>query len=425
MEGVSDVSKFKTGISQRRAVWLKERDFDLLNLIYVHGILTKKQMYYYGFHVYGLSNDTLKKKFRRWRDKGILEYEKYGPHKALYYRIGAMGTDILQDSGKVPKNSKVTNNSDTILPKNKDHFIGLRDLIIRTLTETKRTKLTLFSYSPYVLEYKKDNKSNSVLIRPDWILKHERQHYDLEIDTGTEGHAKIKGKLEGYIQLAKLNPTQSHHVIVAVMTNSDAYFTYIHDRYGLNRTARVLNLKNVAIDIMAHNLPNLKVSIAPINRMHLITKKWIKGDYTDSHEEIKADVSVFKTKLYANESFSYSIGRSLNASDFYLAEVNESLYADDHVLLTSDLNGEEKTMVIKLMYEGDVRRLDQLRYLNQLKREGRFKKEVDFIVAVYQSKDEMENDSIEELENVLFTSLDSFENQHDSPFIQKGKVTLI
>lgn len=410
------VTKFYIKKSKRRGVWLKQKDFDILNKLLIHGLLTKKQMYYYAESLYGSSKDTLDRKFRRWRDKGILSSKKYGPMgiKKTYYQLGVKGYEILKEYGFEP----ILN--ETKLPRNKDHFIGLRDLIIKTLVEADKVKKNIDSYSPYIVEYKRDETQQSVILRPDWILKYDEQYFDVEFDTGSEGHAQIQTKVKQYKELAELRPNEQHHVLLTLIDNADDFFTYIDDEHGVNRNGRVLNLKNVIIKGNAHIYSNLKFTVAQTSRMHLIAKKWLGGIYSINSAEINEQINNVVKLINQNSSINYTIDQSMDVNEFYLPEVKDSLFADGHYRLKAEDGSGEKVMLLKLMREGDVTCLDGLSYLDSLKREGLFKTKVDYIIAVYLTNEEMEMDVVDKLENVLFTSREllAFE---ETPFFQNTK----
>ncbi|MCM3576282.1 hypothetical protein M3172_24235 [Mesobacillus subterraneus] len=156
----------------------------------------------------------------------------------------------------------------------------------------------------------------------------------------------------------------------------------------------------------------------------MVAKNWINGEYTNSTEKVKAGLDSFKNELYANPSFNYTSEYSLAPNEFYSEEVEKSAYADKHFLLKSKIDGEEKTMLIKFMQEGDVRSLAEINHLNQQQQEKRFKRQVDFIIALYRSREELECDIVDKFEYVLFTSLDSLIS-NKSPFIHNGKVVSI
>lgn len=414
------VAKIYFDKPRRKGVWLKERDIDLLRMLYIHGVLTKLQMYHYGTLVHQEKEDSMKRKFRRWRDKDILIYKKYGPKasKKLYFELGAKGYEVLLNQGvineiPVPKEIK--------FPKNKDHFIGLRDVVVKILAESRKAKKHIRSFTPYEYDYKRDEKEENAFLRPDWILKTEDELFNIELDTGSEGHQKVKAKVESYVELAKLNPLENHHVFISVIDNVDEVFTYIDDGYGLNRSGRVLNLKKVILDANAQIHSNLKFTVAQISRTHLIAKKWVLGDYGYSKEEAEKEINRLVSAMNQNATFNYTFDTFMDASDFYLPEVKESLYGDSHIQLKSVTDEEDKVMIVKLMKEGDVACMDELGYLNQLKRDGRFKTKVDFIVAIYQTNDEMEKDSLDKYENVIFTNKELLVNRAESPFRQNSK----
>jgi len=415
--GDSEFIKFNIGRSKRKSTWLKPRDFELLKFVATHGLVTQKQIVYFAQNVFELTENGVRTKLQRWSNKDILISNTYGPrnNRKLYFRLGTRGTELLIHNGiltNVPQLNEIR------LPKNKDHFIGLRDLIVKTLVEIQLANLNIevTSHSPYVqIENGELSNQGKTILRPDWILRTPFHNFYIELDTGSEGHSKIQSKVKAYAKLASQNPASNYHVLLTLIDNADDFFTYSNEDHGINRSGRIINLKEVITRTSAHNLPNLKFTVAQISRMHLIASNWAgNGEYKDDLEVAKSIVNLLKHALNSHESFNYTIGQPLSVHDFYLAEVNESLFADEHFLLQSNDGLEEKVMLVKWMREGDVSCFDSLTYLNQLQREGRFKRKVDFIVAYYQTREEMKMDALPEMEHVIYTTEEHLIEQ--SPF---------
>lgn len=391
---------YKFYINRNRCLILKDKDVEILQLLAIHGVLTKKQLNYYSCTIHGQNEVALKKKFERWRDAKVLVSGVYGEKKRLYYQLGPNGKEILVnlDLFNLDQIKEVS------VPRNKDHFFGIRDIVIKILVELRQSNIEGISYSPYSLVYKEEEASGRVVVRPDWIIKAGGQYYNIELDTGSEGMASIRAKIEKWIQLAKLRPNENHHVLFTVIDNVDSALAYMFDDYGVKRNSRVLNLKKMVLTLNAHSYPNLKFTVAQISRMHLIAKRWINRDYMNHADILQEKANLIRHDLTLNPTFKYIAEMHIDPNEIYYYDVDPSLYADANVLLRSAKTNETKVMMIKVMHEGDVYTLDRLGYLNLLKRQNRLKRKVDYIVGVYKTDEELKKDVLDKFENVVLLS---------------------
>jgi len=264
---------YRNKLSKSRA-YLKESDVDLLNFVAIHGFVTQKQLIYYASNLYGLTENGMRSKLRRWSEKDILSSQIYGPRNSmkLYFSLGAKGHEILVEMGvKVDKATRKENK----LPRYRDHYIAIRDLISKVLVEYKLANKTITSRSPYSSAYQTDRIQDIEFTLPDWILETEDEILLLELDSGSEGLSKAKAKIDGFANVAHFNRGHSYHVLWAVIDNADDFFEYTSDYFGINRSIRVRNLEKLVIESNAHLLPNLKFSICQISKAHVVTKNWI------------------------------------------------------------------------------------------------------------------------------------------------------
>ena len=100
--------------------------------------------------------------------------------------------------------------------------------------------------------------------------------------------------------------------------------------------------------------------------------------------------------------------KELDKEQVYRADVREEDYAE--LILEFFIRGNKRTVIFKLMEEGNVQDYDSLEYHNTMMKNDSFRVKVDDIVAVYQTKDELIKDVLEHgWKHILFTDIDSIE----------------
>ncbi|MGV3467060.1 MAG: replication-relaxation family protein [Heyndrickxia sp.] len=404
--------KYNFGINKKRSLHLNERDLAMLKLISVYGVLSKKELNYYSCNLYGDNEVAIKKRLERWCTAKVIVRKVYGPRKQVSYHLGPKGREILEETELITKGKPLSNN---VIPRNIDHFFGLRDLMVKIHVEVERLELSVQSYSPYELDFKKDYELG-VFIRPDWILKINKWQFNIEFDTGSESIAIILDKAARYAEWAIDKPNEYHHILFTVIDNVDSTFTYMFSDYGINRKKRVLNLKTAIIRTGAHRYPNLKFSVAQISRMPQVLKQIANVELKTENHFLESDVSSFQLLLDHNSAFEYVVEKAINPFDIYLYDVDNTLFGDAHFLLKSETDSKTKVMIVKFLKEGDVATLDNLEYLNLLKRQQRLKVKVDYIIGVYNTNEELKADSIGNQDNVILTSMEKLYDLTKSPF---------
>lgn len=363
--------------SDGRAVVFEQRDLEFLYLLLIFRCLSLYQINYYA-KAKGMKSGTLKSKLTRWREKKIVASEPY-TDKRVYYSLDSEGIAVLKNLGFIKQGDDLFIEPPTAFM---NHYFGIRDCVLLTLLELwKQEKQQLELISPMTQPYKlKNAPDGSSYLIPDWIIKYPRGTINFEVDNATENSAAFKNKIEKYVAYAKEHPDENYQVIVAVIDGSDENLKYFNLPF-INRSRRVANLKQAIIEIYAHQEDNLHFYVVPIGRTGKIASEIIQGNYLPSDKErevseLLKDIGVEFTSLIAN--------------DFYLADMNVALQADKHIALW--IEDEKKICFLKLMEEGNIRHLDEIRYLNQLMLEKRFKRDVDYVIGIYRTDDEQRND---------------------------------
>jgi Replication-relaxation len=410
------VYKFRKG---RTGVWLMDKDIELMKLIWEHRILSLKELKFYSNALYDIKPGTLERKLQRWRDENIVTSKKYGD-LTVYYRLAKNGYFILENEGEIAKGKY--HYKELAAPANQtDHYFGIRDVVIRSLVEMRKLELTVTSLSPADVPYIVPSiEPNYPFVVPDWILKNKEHEYlNIELDTGNENLAAIEAKIEKYVKYASHRPSEIHHVMIVIMDNQDEFFKYQKD-FGLDRQGRIANVKRVVIRANAQVHSNLKFFVSPMSRAHHMAFNILTGQSQITEEERSNEINAIQLLLTMNNKFKYEI-EHLNASDFYLPDVPPALYADGHLLFCDKAGKKQYWVLLKIMEEGSARCLDELNYLNTLRIEQRFKKEVDRIIAIYRTSVEFENDSFGKpiMQHVIFTIKEQLMMDMDSePFFK-------
>ncbi|MFT9495747.1 MULTISPECIES: replication-relaxation family protein [Bacillota] len=395
--------KHQVKTSKKNAVWFSEQDLELLQLIWDFKYLSLYQIKYYCERLHGLKPGSLEMKLRRWRDAEVLVAKRYTkpPAAKVFYRVGPEGVVVLKKAGLISPSSKVLL-EDISGRRNYDHFFAIRDAVLLTLIELKKKNREVTSFSPSEMPYYESGfEGSKPSVVPDWVLVNSCGFLNIELDTGTEKFLKINEKVIKYVNYAQQRPNEIHHVLLVVLDENDPALLYDNE-YSKDRSGRVANLKELIIQANAHVHSNLNFYVVTISRVGNIAYKIMTGELPLLERQRSNSIIAATKLLELNDTFNYMI-EPMDASEFYLAEVKESLYADGHFRFV----GKDKceTVLIKTMEEGDVKCLDQIQYLNLLSSENRFKIKVDKILAIYQSNEELHSDVLGKLlPNVHFTS---------------------
>lgn len=400
--------KYKINKGDKKEVWFSEQDMDLLSMIWDYKILSLYQIKYFSERLYGIKESTIERKMQRWREGKIVQVKRYtkAPGAQKHYRIGPEGVLVLQQLGLVRSDQK--SEVDTFFSrqlKNYDHFFGVRDVVLQAIIHLKKNNKEYYSLNPSNIPYfEKGMEGTSPLIVPDWILSSKHGLLNIEVDRGTENLSMLGEKLKKYIKYVSQHSNEVHHVLFLVIDDGDKALKYINEM-PKDRSGRVANIKDLVITSGAHLQPNLNLFVDIISNSGQIAYKVLTGEYPASAMRRSSEIGAAINLLTCYPAFNGDMER-LDTNDFYLAEVDSTLYADGHYLLKRE-DSDNEVILIKLMDKGSIKSLDQIEYLNRLQEEKRFKRKVDKIIAVYRYNDELENDVLGRvLPNIYFTSIE-------------------
>lgn len=374
------VRLFKFQIEGKKGVWLNEHDIKLLQLLYDYKALALYQIHYYYYRANGLKKNSVNKKLIRWKEKSVVHASPYSkaPGQKIYYRLGAEGARLLENTTNY-SNLKITP-VDLTLRKNTDHFFAIRDVILQTQLLIKGWRVETDSENPIF----------SSAIIPDWILRLKDRTVCIEVDTGSENLSYFKSKIQKYGAYARQDPSEHLNVLVVVIDDAHPDIK-LKNKYPKDRSKRILNLKNAIIATKVHTAAHVNFYVVPLSRAALVAEKLLTGSYP--YDQTKRYKLGHFPRMTLNLHDAYQT-EELNATDFYLPGVSDSLYGDGHFVAWN--RKDEMTVIVKVLEEGNVRSLDGFAYLDLLYKEKRLKRPVDFVLGFYKREDEMNHDVLGE-----------------------------
>lgn len=339
-----------------------------------------------------MNTNTVEKKLRKWRDCKIVVPKGYTkpPAAKIYYRIGKEGGIVLEKIGQIQDESEV-NSEDLSARRNFDHYFAIRDVVLLTMINLKKFKRNVSSLPPSEIPYYEIGmEGTSPVVVPDWVLTSEYGFLNIELDTGTENLTRLKEKIAKYVKYASQRSNEIHHVLIVVIDGNDEALKYSNE-IAKDRSGRISNLKEAIICSNAHVYSNLNFYVVTMSRAGEVGFKVLTGEYPYPADKRSNEINATLSLLELNHSFGYEL-EWLMDDDFYLADVNCTLYADGHYFFKGHTEQKSEVVLMKLMEEGSVKCLDQITYLNLLQTEKRFKRHVDKIIAIYRNNKELEND---------------------------------
>lgn len=377
--------KLETGIN-RKGVWIKDYEMEMLYLLYNQGLLTSKQLYSFVENIQGIHYNSFLKRLVRFAKAGLIVEHKYSLGQKgfyyKYYRIGTKGVQVLVDTEKI--SGKIKGNISRLSRmKNINHYLATQEIVLHSLVEAFKNNLSLYSLNPFDYPYL-DETTEDHLIIPDWIVKNGEIVLNVELDTGSETNTVLVEKIRKYIQVAKNNPEQKHNVFIAVLDESyRSRFSYGQ------RMKRVGNLKQ-SIATLNIEVSNLEVFVVPFYRAKELFTNILFGrvPFGKNIRKVEAEIAVYSLDML--ESFPYTLDK-LDIQD-YSNSINNRLQVDGIYKVKRKDIGTPKIMAVIIMEEGDVASIRKLRYHHQLLVDNKLNKPIDKILVIYPFTEAFEHD---------------------------------
>lgn len=422
-----------------KVVYLKRGDRDIFQLLHHFTFLANYQVIYFLKYLYGESPETVRKRYRRFRDKGILLSKPYSrgwgsPYK-IYFYLSQKGFNLLKETQLVPEDDEYKSNFRRIGGMGtKDHFFAIRDAILLSLIEAGRIETdenetsfrkNLVLINPNKLTepmiVPKDQFSHEKIV-PDWIIKipapatnpdlsnylttAKDEYLYYEIDNSNQKSEAIQRKVKKYIQWARLRANEKHRVLFPVIDRSLPDLKYDIDI--ADKRIRVGNLKNYILEICLKTRPfpeNLAFYVFSIGRTGKIARNLMYEEYQNKRRMRNQLLSAIKMVQTNNPHYKFHF-KEIDPNAVYRADVRKEEHGE--LILEFSIHGYKRIVIFKLMEEGNVHDYDILEYHNVMMGDDSFRVKVDDIIAVYQTKEELMSDVLEHnWRHVLFTDIES------------------
>ncbi|MDC3424295.1 replication-relaxation family protein [Aquibacillus sp. 3ASR75-11] len=415
------ILRVKTG-PNGQGLWLAEFELNLLKLIATQRILESTQITKYHNLFQPASQETVKSKLYKWKEKGIIMTytikKKFGnPPKIV--RITNKGVSLLVENNYLPsywENINVSGFTDGYTSEHstnqRDHNAGIKEMVITALAnhtlyfrKLDIEEPLIDSYSPRAYEYnelKGNIDKDTERLLPDWVLKKGNRLLYIESDTASEGLSQIKGKLDRYMEIARKEPDKEHIVMIGILDDSIS----TEKIYPKNRKIRSYNIKNLLIG--KERISNLSVFATSLGRTSKANLNILLGNkpFTNDGIELEVDTAIDALE-HSNEHFDCKF-ETLDNSSVYTSKVPKEMYADRAVALTNRAGSLTKNVLFLLMDEGNAASVDRLHFLSHLNKDGGYKRKIDKIIAFYPKEEEFENDAV--ADNYDFVLWGSTEN---------------
>ncbi|MEK3992646.1 replication-relaxation family protein [Robertmurraya sp. FSL R5-0851] len=401
-----------------KRVWITNKDVDLLHLVWKHRVVSLSQVQFFLRHKYQDKEMAIYQKLLKWHNINIITTEAYTdgntPYKCV--RIAKNGLEILKSEGVVVTPSY--NYKNVKIPKHAtaDHFFGTREVIIRLMLIAEKKGFSTFdSIPPSELPYNNQEEVKAMeqhvtpgakltpMVIPDWIVFSEKAILNIESDTGSEFSEAIIEKVKRYVQYVEqgLESIDHHVLIVPPDSKDDDILCYVKSP-PKDRSKRVGTLKDYIMRVSAHLVPNLHFHVVSSSRSGKVAYDILSGNYMNHSELATKIVDAFRV----NRSLADEVVE-VEPGEIYPPNIEQAMYADKQLIIKKK-EGTSKLVLVKVMDEGSVKSLDELSFLNYVVENNLLGREIDEVLAVYATDDELYTDTLGErwnLKKILFTSL--------------------
>lgn len=264
--------------------------------------------------------------------------------------------------------------------------------------------------------------ANEIGLTPDWVFKIKDTFFYIEVDSGSEkiktkrDHSNaildkrdvksIEGKLYRYDELAKSDITHKHKVLFALIDDSEAVITTgIHS----NKDTRIANLKHEIAYMDQYQDWEVDVYVTGMKRFNAL----VEALYIELFDNEKEDVVTQYKNLFVSlvkfglkptwTNTKFSLVRDYNSRSINTSNLN---YIPDVIFRFFQEGGNqyEQYFVPLFVREGNVKDMEILAYYTIPVEKGIFKYNAK-ILAIYQTKEELENDILRKTKKISSNKL--------------------
>jgi len=410
-----------------RRLELDNRSLQIISFLQNSQILKTKQLeaIFNDYFGYELSTRSIRRRLAKLVEYGLLVSKKldYGVGAPDYniYRLGDKGVELLYDYGLWPKGDNPQNINKLFSKSNYDHFLATQEMLIRTLIGAKDLhnhadlkdgadyrylNSVRPSHEPFI-----DNRTNKLLIMPDWVVKDSENHIlSIECDSGIEVQREISDKVVRYVDLANQREGESHSILFGIMDRSFPTRVSVHN----NRQRRVANIKQLILDTVGSLPENLNFSVISMNRTSFVSPRALMlNPLTKENRQMRANV--FYRSLKRNSEYPYIPS---DDNEGLTKSVSKKIY--DVLGFEPDLVKREKEessnkdliTLFFMLREGDVAGLQKLSYFSNDEERDKLRSQgivIDRVFGVYYDHDELQNDVLPLRcdKNMFFSSIKS------------------
>lgn len=257
---------------------------------------------------------------------------------------------------------------------------------------------------------------------PDWVFQVKDHYFYIEVDTGTEkvksprdqsnylidkfDTSSIEGKLYRYDDMVKKQKEQakeegkvynkSHHVIFALLDDSRAVIT---TQIQSKKDTRIANLKH-EISFMDHFSEwNIEVSVVGLKRFSALMKKLHQQTVEQSKKNGKNYYEILEMMCSEGIAPEGWMTNFITPDKFSKVQLPTHYSIEGMYIFLKKANRLDQYMIPVFVREGNVEDMEKIDYLTIPVEQGKFKTDAK-ILAIYETKEELENDILRKTQNI-------------------------
>lgn len=361
---------YKKGINRRRLV-LMEYDLQLLFILCIEQFLTEKQLYLYfiGIIKKRVSYPGFWKKLNKFEEYGLLKSYKYKVGQngttVKFFRLRNDGLKLLVNHNRIKADG--LSNSISTVPKNLDHFFGVKQMTLNIGTELG----PIDNIGPIKLVRGIRSKIAPKLI-PDRVLICREQELYLEFDTGSETIKEVQNKVKIYLKELEKHIYPNSSILISLLDDS------IPNKKGVgDRSVRIRNIYNSITNLEEFHLSWVDIYVLPLRTAQKIAIDVFRRTPLETRENILELMN-----------YVYPFFKNRIPDDFWNYIMNHFGLMLEGVLIHDETSFTKFATVFLYMVPGSVRCQYNLERIGSLKLSADITTEI--VYAIFRDKSCME-----------------------------------
>lgn len=406
-----------------KGVYLYENEVWVLLLLHHFRKMTTQQLYAMTYPNKEITYDSFAKKMRLWvieKRSSFIKSKRLFPKDTLLrtnlISLTERGFNILEKNYFIPAGERFKTTANTKPIRHSPHRNGLMSLcskLIHTIEVSKGEKITfkenefvsfqrflpegiffdgwdhterertfieggedevesvqLYSinptYHPYRLESVEEVEENELKkerLQPDWIFLYKDQVLNIEVDTGTESHTQLKGKLKGYTEITESSSEYSrfaHTILFGVIEDSISS----PDLPTVIKEGRIRNIKETFQD--EDHLPIYALSVVRTDTF--FASYFIReGEFGDEEGKGSMCKGLFRW-LHITKSFPLEFEFEFSSKERIQKIISDEINVEIELLA---LDSQKRVSLVLYIEEGSVRDYKRVKTLNAALHERR------------------------------------------------------